>query len=154
MKAWELKLPPLLLLGVTAVLMWGLARAMPAGLPVAAAAAQGLVALFGAAGGAVLLAAVAAFRRQRTTVDPRVPARSSVLVTTGIYRVSRNPMYLGMLLLLLAWALYLQSLASVMVLPLFVALIHRLQIHPEERHMRELFGDDYRAYCSRVRRWL
>jgi protein-S-isoprenylcysteine O-methyltransferase Ste14 len=75
-------------------------------------------------------------------------------VDSGIYRFTRNPMYLGMLLVLTAGAVYLGNLAAFAVLPLFVLSMNRLQIRPEERFMREKFGDAYRDYAARVRRWI
>ena len=103
---------------------------------------------------AVALAGVLAFRRAKTTVDPRVPQQSSSLVIRGIYRYSRNPMYLGFLLLLIAWGCYLQSGVALLLLPLFVLYMNWFQITPEERHLLHKFGADYQAYLTQVRRWL
>lgn len=94
------------------------------------------------------------FLRAHTTINPLRPQRSSALVTDGLYRVSRNPMYLGMLLLLCGWSVYLANLLALPVLGLFVLTLNRLQIQPEERILRELFGQPYLDYCQRVRRWL
>lgn len=95
--------------------------------------------------------AVLAFRRRRTTINPLTPARSSALVCDGLYRYSRNPMYLGMLCLLLALAWWRQQwpLAPL----LFVLWMNVLQIAPEERALRARFGAAYDDYCRRVRRW-
>ena len=71
---------------------------------------------------------------------------------TGGY--SRNPMYLGFLLLLLALACYLMNVAAMALLPLFVLYMNRFQIAPEERFLLQKFGAEYQAYCERVRRWL
>lgn len=95
-----------------------------------------------------------AFWRSRTSVNPLRPERATALVTGGVYRFTRNPMYLGMLAHLLAWAAY---LASPWALPgpvAFVAYITRFQIVPEERALAARFGDEYRRYTARVRRWL
>ncbi|GGX82047.1 methyltransferase family protein [Vogesella alkaliphila] len=107
------------------------------------------------AGLAVLLdgGAVLAFVRRHTTVNPLTPQRSSVLVVSGFYRLSRNPMYLGMLCLLLAWAWWLQPWPALLGPLLFVLWLNRFQIAPEERALLALFGEDYAAYCRRVRRW-
>jgi protein-S-isoprenylcysteine O-methyltransferase Ste14 len=75
-------------------------------------------------------------------------------VDSGIYRFTRNPMYLGMLLVLTAGAVYLGNLAAFAVLPVFVVCMNRLQICPEERFMQEKFGEAYRDYTARVRRWI
>lgn len=107
------------------------------------------------AGLAVLLdgSAVLAFVRRHTTVNPLTPQRSSVLVVSGFYRLSRNPMYLGMLCLLLAWAWWLQQWPALLGPLLFVLWLNRFQIAPEEHALLALFGEDYAAYCRRVRRW-
>lgn len=113
-----------------------------------------LALLLGISGVFICLAGVYSFRRFQTTVDPRYPSRSSALVTAGIYRYSRNPMYLGMLLLLAAWAVYLERLVSFAALPVFVIYMRRFQILPEERHMAAQFGNDYLQYKNTVRQWL
>ena len=104
---------------------------------------------------AVLLdgSAVLAFVRQHTTVNPLTPQNSSALVVSGFYRLSRNPMYLGMLCLLLAWAWWLQQWPALLGPLLFVLWLNRFQIAPEERALATRFGEDYAAYCRRVRRW-
>jgi len=153
MPSLELKVPPLALVAVLAALMWLGARALPS----LAFAFPGLMLaalLLAAAGVLVVAAGVTAFRRARTTVDPRDPARSSELVATGIYRASRNPMYLGMLLLLAAWSVFLGSAPALLALPAFVAWMNRFQIAPEERALRARFGDRFTSYERRVRRWL
>lgn len=95
-----------------------------------------------------------AFRRSRTTINPLRPERTSALVTQGIYRITRNPMYVGMALLLLAWAVYLSALLPFAGVPLFMSYITRFQIRPEERMMEKLFGAEFLGYAARVRRWL
>ncbi|MDR9437787.1 MAG: isoprenylcysteine carboxylmethyltransferase family protein, partial [Thiohalophilus sp.] len=70
------------------------------------------------------------------------------------YRYTRNPMYLGFLLMLVAWGLFLGSVFAALLLPLFIIYMNRFQILPEERHMRALFGEAYLHYMSQVRRWL
>jgi len=105
--------------------------------------------------GAVLaLAGALAFRQARTTVDPMHPAAATTLVIRGIYRHTRNPMYLGFLFALLAWALYLAKLSAFAILLLFVGYLTVFQIKPEERALRDRFGADFDAYATRVRRWL
>lgn len=107
-----------------------------------------------ASGVLVALLGVVSFRRQRTTVDPRCPRRTSALVTSGVYRVTRNPMYLGMLLALLGWAVWLGELAPFLFLPLFVAALTRWQILPEERALAQMFPQEFACYRTRVRRWI
>ena len=153
MQTLELKIPPVVLVALFALAMWLLAQWLP---PVALAAVWGqvLAGIFAGAGVAVALSGVLAFRRADTTVDPRVPLQSSSLVVRGIYRYSRNPMYLGFLLLLLALAIYLMNAAAFALLPLFVLYMNRFQIVPEERHLLQKFGAEYQAYTQQVRRWL
>lgn len=152
-QALELKIPPLVLVALFALAMWLLTLVVPA---VTLPAVWHLVSagIFAISGAGVALAGVLAFRKANTTVDPRVPQQSSSLVIRGIYRYSRNPMYLGFLLLLLALACYLMNVAAMTLLPLFVLYMNRFQIAPEERFLLQKFGAEYQAYCERVRRWL
>jgi protein-S-isoprenylcysteine O-methyltransferase Ste14 len=153
MSALELRIPPLLLVAMAAGLMWFLARlgtplALPlhARLPLAAA----LLML----GIGVCAAGVWAFRRARTTVNPLAPQRASALVRSGIYRLSRNPMYLGFALMLLSWAVWLAVPLGLLGVAGFVAYVSRFQIRPEECALSERFGADFEAYRSQVRRWI
>lgn len=149
----ELKLPPLLLAGIVAALMGLVAWALPGlafALPARAFAALGLA----AAGAAIALLGVRAFARARTTVDPRVPHKSSSLVRSGVYRISRNPMYLGIALLLGAWALWLAHAPALLGVPAFVLYMNRFQIDAEERMLQRTFGADFERYRAQVRRWL
>ncbi|MEM7416721.1 MAG: isoprenylcysteine carboxylmethyltransferase family protein [Gemmatimonadota bacterium] len=98
--------------------------------------------------------AMVGFRRAGTTVDPRRPERSSRLVTDGVFSRTRNPMYLALLLWLVGWSVYWGATFGWLLPPLFVAVIQRLQIVPEERMLLQMFGEEYRAYMSSVRRWL
>lgn len=146
----SLKVPPLLLLGGFAGAMAVLARldgdllVLPALVPVSLVAVAGVF----------LLPAVAGFLRAGTTVDPRTPGRSQQLVTTGLYRISRNPMYVAFVLLLLAWALLLGSVLALLAVPVYAVWLHVWQILPEEGALARLFGEQYTAYCRETRRWL
>jgi protein-S-isoprenylcysteine O-methyltransferase Ste14 len=104
--------------------------------------------------GVIALAAMASFWRSRTTIDPFRPTRASVLVTDGAFRFSRNPMYLSLLLLLVAYALRLGSWAGWAGPLAFAVYVTRYQIVPEERALEARFGDSYLAYKRRTRRWL
>ncbi len=133
--------------------MWGINRWFDAGritfslqAPVAGA--------FLAAGVVLMAAAVASFVAARTTINPLKPSRASRLVTGGVFRFSRNPIYLGDLLILAAVAVWLGQIGNVALLAVFVWYIDRFQIRPEERALSTLFGAEYAAYCARVRRWL
>jgi protein-S-isoprenylcysteine O-methyltransferase Ste14 len=107
-----------------------------------------------AIGLAIALSAVAWFRRARTTVNPLAPETVSSLVTSGIYRVTRNPMYLGLLFALLAWAVLLANPIALIFLPLFVLYMNRFQIGPEETALEARFGSEFLSYKAGVRRWL
>ena len=94
------------------------------------------------------------FVKRKTTVNPLRPTDASSLVTTGFFRFSRNPMYLGMLVSLLGWSVFLGSVAALFAIPLFVFILTTFQIIPEEKALREKFGSQYGQYCSSVRRWI
>jgi protein-S-isoprenylcysteine O-methyltransferase Ste14 len=89
-----------------------------------------------------------------TTVNPTTPNGTTSLVTSGVYRYTRNPMYVGFGLALLAVVVYLGSIASSLVLPLYVVYMNRFQIRPEERMLLEKFGEPFATYLRNVRRWL
>ncbi len=98
--------------------------------------------------------AVFSFWKNNTTVNPIKPESASTLVVEGVYRFSRNPMYVGMALLLLSWGLYLANPLNALLFVLYVYVITQIQIKPEERALVKLFGQDYQEYCARVRRWI
>ncbi|HHJ18731.1 MAG TPA: isoprenylcysteine carboxylmethyltransferase family protein [Gammaproteobacteria bacterium] len=94
------------------------------------------------------------FINAKTSPNPLKPEKASTLVISGSYRFSRNPMYLGMLVLLTGWAIALGSVGPLIWLPVFVLVLTYLQIIPEEGILLNKFGEDYSAYTQRVRRWL
>ena len=94
------------------------------------------------------------FRQSRTTVNPMHLEKASALVTTGLYTVSRNPMYLGLVVILSGWAVLLGNPLNILTLGCFVLLINRLQIIPEESVLLAKFGNQYSAYTKKVRRWI
>lgn len=102
----------------------------------------------------IMLAGVAAFRAARTTVNPLQPQQTSTLVVGGVFRYTRNPMYLGMAVALAAWAAVLGKLWLLPGVLLFVLYMSRFQIAPEERAMETLFGDEWQHYRTQVRRWI
>lgn len=153
MRTLELKIPPPLVAALVAGAMWGLA-ALPPVFQLPPLVRQAAVALLVVGGLTVDALGLFAFWRARTTVNPLAPARTSALVTQGIYRFTRNPMYVGLLLLLTAWACQLAALWPFFGPLLFVRYITRFQIEPEERVLRAKFGEEYAAYAARVRRWL
>jgi protein-S-isoprenylcysteine O-methyltransferase Ste14 len=153
MRSLELEIPPVIVVALAALAMWGLGEAFPA-LVLPIPGRRWLVWAFFGLGGVLGVLGVVEFVKARTTVDPHRPHKAARLVTGGIYRFTRNPMYLGLLLGLAGWAFALSNLLSFLVLPLFVLYMNRFQIRPEERFMREKFGDEYRAFTERVRRWI
>lgn len=153
MSALELKIPPPLVLFVCGLLMWLLAYLLPS-LGIVLPGQLALAVLLVICGLGVAGAGVLAFHQASTTINPTRPSATSSIVSNGVYRFSRNPMYLGMLLGLGGWALFLGNPLSLLGLPLFVAYLNRLQIGPEERALGAKFGEPYLQYCNRVRRWL
>ena len=149
----ELRVPPVALVLISAALMWLGAWSAPrlgSPFPGRRLIAGGLALL----GALISILGVVAFKRARTTVNPMKPESSSSLVAAGIYRVTRNPMYLGFLLILLGWAAYLSNALSVLAIPAFVLYMTVFQIRPEERALDSLFGPEFAAYKAQVRRWI
>ncbi|WP_285961473.1 methyltransferase family protein [Pseudomonas tohonis] len=149
----EKRIPPVLATLVCALLMALLAYLLPP-VEIAWAWRLGAALVLSALGAGVCLAGVASFRRARTTVNPLVPEQASSLVQAGIYRHTRNPMYLGFAILLVAWAALLGAPLALFAVTGFVLYLDRFQILPEERALAGLFGADYTRYRERVRRWL
>lgn len=148
----ELRVPPVAVAAGVAFGMFIVSRVpgacflMPGKLPMAV--------LLGVAGLGIAMAGVVAFRAHRTTVDPLRPDGATRIVSSGIYRLSRNPMYLGFALMLAAWGMQLGSAAALIGVPFFVLYMNRFQILPEERLLTEKFGVQYQAYMGKVRRWI
>jgi protein-S-isoprenylcysteine O-methyltransferase Ste14 len=153
MRSLELRIPPPAVAAVVAIAMWGLSTLSPTVevsslYRVAAAIAVALV------GGTFSISGVVSFRRARTTVNPMKPEAASSLVSSGIYRITRNPMYVGLTFVLVAWAVFLAAPWSLLGPMAFILYIGRFQIAPEEMALSKIFGADYDAYKSHVRRWL
>lgn len=153
MRSLELKIPPAALGHLLGLLMWVVTRGVPA-LGFTLPASRIIAGILAAAGVMIALLGVFSFRRARTTVNPLRPESASVLVVSGIYRVTRNPMYLGMLLVLLGWGVFLANALALLFAITFIPLMNRLQIAPEERILAATFGSDFFAYQSAVRRWI
>jgi protein-S-isoprenylcysteine O-methyltransferase Ste14 len=149
----ELRIPPPAVVVIAGALMWGIAAALPS-LRVNVPHAGWIAAISVALGILIAGAGLVAFRRARTTANPMRPETASSLVTSGVYRWTRNPMYLGWLPILAGWAVYLQHPVSLLVVPLFMLYLTRFQIVPEERALAANFGTQFEAYRKRVRRWL
>ena len=149
----DLKIPPVAVFLICAAVMCVMSTVSPAAafvLP-AASAVFGVLALIG---GGIGIAGVAAFRRHSTTVDPTAPDKTKAIVTDSIYRYSRNPMYLALVVTLAGWGLFLQNVAALAVLPVFVVYMTQFQIKPEELVLQARFGPDYDDYMAAVRRWI
>lgn len=150
----DLRLPPMLLAALLGLLAWGFDAWSP-GPSLRELPAQGLLAATLAGTGAgIMLAGALALRLAQTTLDPRYPLRATRLVASGIYRLTRNPIYLGALASLAGWVVHLGQPLGLAILPFWVWYITRFQIRPEEAAMRERFGAAWVIYCARVRRWL
>ena len=102
----------------------------------------------------ILISAVRLFRKDKTTVNPLSPEQATKLVTDGIFKYSRNPMYLGMAVVLSSIAVFFNLLGGIILIALFCAYITKFQIIPEERAMRDLFSDDFDKYLKETRRWV
>ena len=153
MSALEAKVPPPLVALMVGTGMWLASRAFgptSVSFPVRLGLTVALLLL----GLGISFAGVRAIRRANTTINPTKPETASALVSTGIYRYTRNPMYLGMATWLLAWAAWLAAPIALVGVPLFVLYMNRFQIMPEERALTSLFGGEFPAYQARVRRWL
>ncbi len=153
MRGLELKVPPVVVVLLAGGSMWLIAWAAPAfgfDFPARLICATGAVVI----GLAVAGMGIVSFRMAKTTVNPMKPESSSALVVSGIYRWTRNPMYLGFLWILLGWGIYLSNVPAYVVLPGFVLYMNRFQIEPEERALLRLFGRAFAEYRARVRKWI
>jgi|OpeIllAssembly_1097287.scaffolds.fasta_scaffold120454_3 protein-S-isoprenylcysteine O-methyltransferase Ste14 len=154
LESLELKVPPLALTAGAAALIVGVeyvSEGTSVVAPLLIWVVGGAVALSGLA---IAYRGVSVFRRIRTTVDPMHPERSARLVTAGVYRWTRNPMYLGFVLFLLGLAVAFQSLIGFALTAFTAVFLQRFQIEPEEQALSRRFGAAFDAYCGRVRRWV
>ena len=153
MSILELKISPVLLSMTFALAMWWVSLETP-GIPIPAGMRIAALTVFGGAGLVIGTAGVMAFRKVRTTVNPFRPEASSSLVVSGIYKVTRNPMYLGLMLALAGWGLFLANVFSLVIAAGYAPYINRFQIRPEERALKAVFGTEFLDYTKRVRQWL
>ena len=102
----------------------------------------------------ILISAVRSFKKDKTTINPLSPEQATKLVTDGIFKYSRNPMYLGMAFVLSSIAVFFNVLGGIILITLFCLYIKKFQIIPEEKAMRDLFADDFDKYTKATRRWL
>ncbi|ADV47402.1 hypothetical protein Celal_0044 [Cellulophaga algicola DSM 14237] len=147
-----LKLPPAIVWLLAASLMLGVARFLPFG-NFDFTGRIYFIYVFIGLGAFIGVFAIIQFIKKHTTINPTKPQNVSQLVTAGLYSYSRNPMYLGLLLVLLAWGLYLGNAFNSLVAAGFVSYMNAFQIKPEEAALSNSFGSEYKAYLKHVRRW-
>ena len=153
MKFLELKIPPVLFFFITATFMWSMTLiSNELGINTNIRFIIGAVSLL--AGGFIAISGIVGFRKAKTTVNPTKPDKASSLVCSGIYRYTRNPMYTGLLFVLIAWSCFLDNLFSLLFVFAYLLYTTQFQIKPEERVLESIFGKNYNNYKERVRRWL
>ena len=145
------KIPPPIVTLVFAALIYLSADLLPHLMFKGQTFLSSIIAIFGLI---ILLLAVKAFVQFKTTINPLKPETTSVLVTSGIFKLSRNPMYLGMLLLIISLWIKTGAVLGFILVAGFIAYLNYFQIFPEEQAMKRLFSDKYKTYCQQVRRWL
>jgi len=153
LKALETKIPPLVVALISFAMIWIAYRRFPEmrwNYELQKPVAFGLFIV------AFLISAlgVLAFKKAQTTADPMTPSKASSLVDFGIYKFTRNPMYLGMLISLFGVFSYFPTPLAIIGLVFYVLYMTRFQIKPEERALASIFGDDYLNYKEKVARWL
>jgi len=153
MSKLELKIPPVLVTVVFALLMWLVSKLLPGITTPIMLRVGGLIALV-TVGAFFSISGVVSFRTAKTSVNPLAPDACSSLVSSGIYKKTRNPMYVGFLFFLIAWGLFLSNLFSLVLCTGFFLYMNRFQIQTEEETLKSLFGEDFLTYKSKVRRWL
>lgn len=153
MNALALKVPPVAQVIITAAAMYGVSKMVPA-LTFSLNGSTALAVALGVMGLSLGIIGVTQFRIAQTTPNPQALEKVSSLVTSGVYQYSRNPMYVGLVLILLGWAFYLSHLLAFVLLPIFILYMTRFQIQPEERMMAQKFGKTYQDYLNKVRRWI
>ncbi len=149
----ENRVPPPLVAIIFATIMWGLSKSTSI-VMLTATVKYSLVFTFVSVGIFFALAGTVSFRLVKTTVNPLKPDTASSLVTTGIYQFTRNPMYVGFVAFLFAWASFLGTAWGTLFIAGYIAYIQRFQIMPEERALTKLFNDEFIAYKDEVRPWL
>ena len=148
-----LKVPPPVVLLIFGILMWFVGSRLPGGQFEIANQMISAISV-GVLGLIINISAIIGFRRAKTTVNPLDPGKATQLVVVGVFRLSRNPMYLGILVMLIGWAIWIGSFYNLPPLALFVYYITEFQIKPEEEALKPLFGEAFANYCSTVRRWI
>lgn len=153
MTSLELKIPPDFVFLFFGAVIWATSNFFPS-LNISFSGNFWFALVFAIIGGLIVIAGIVEFQRVKTTVNPLNPDLASRVVTSGIYRFTRNPMYLGMFLLLTAFAIIYLNILSPLLLIGFVLYMNRFQIIPEEKALTEKFGDEYVKYKRSVSRWI
>jgi protein-S-isoprenylcysteine O-methyltransferase Ste14 len=153
MSSLNLKIPPPAIMVLCGAFAWLLARSAP-GFTFILPARITIAVILALAGISLALSGVLAFRKVQTTLNPHTPEKSSSIVQSGPYAFTRNPMYLGLVLVLLGFCTYLANPLSLLAVVVFVAYTMRFQIIPEEQVLLERFGEYYEQYVQSVRRWI
>ncbi|PWI34032.1 hypothetical protein DI392_07475 [Vibrio albus] len=153
MKIIELKMPPAFLFIIIGGLMYWV-HVNGFGIHIPLPMKFEFFAVCFVASGIFGLGGIYEFKKHKTSVHPVELHKAVKVVDSGIFRLSRNPMYVGLLLLLLGYAYYLQDIISLLLCLIFVLYMNQFQIKPEERHLEQKFGKDYLEYKQKVRRWL
>ena len=102
----------------------------------------------------ILISAVRSFKAEQTTINPININNASSLVISGVFKYSRNPMYLGMVLILLALSFRFNLVGGILFTSIFIMYITKFQIIPEEAAMKSIFGEDFNKYKNKTRRWI
>jgi len=156
MKYLELKCPPPIVMFFSGMLAWFIAQRDIEFLQQQIKEVDAVLwpLLFIIIGILLAVTGVKEFKQHKTTISPLDPTKSSSLVASGVYQFTRNPMYLGMLLVLLGWADLLDTILAFSGAVAFFIYISFFQIKPEEDIMKKKFGQNFIQYCEKVRRWL
>ena len=149
----RLKIPPVLVFGVTALLMWVISNQISMEI-LEFSVNRWIVYSLGSIGVILGILGVVQFSVSKTTVNSHKPENSSSVVKNGVYKYTRNPMYFGLLIVLIACAMYFGSGYSFLMILIFIWYMNTYQIKPEEEILIQLFGDEYKEYQQKVRRWI
>jgi len=149
----RLMIPPPIQLCFSVIIMWVLSKSIDQ-VNFDFNGINELALLFLICGFIIILLAVNQFRDAKTTIHPQIPYKTSFLVHKGIYKYTRNPMYLGLVLILVSVAFCLRNIVGFSIIPLFILFITKYQIIPEEEVLESIFGKEYLRYINKVRRWI
>lgn len=146
------KIPPPVILLISGIAIWLLKNIAPLPIPYSIRAILGT--LFIVFGFGLDLAGLLEFRKFQTTMNPLKPENASKIVQTGIYSKTRNPMYLGMVFVLIGWSIISKASFGILIIPMFIKYIETFQIKPEEEILSKQFGDEYDNYRKKTARWI